>query len=89
MNRRDRRTKGKAIQQEINRIKNSQLLKEADISSLPKEVVDALVAGTCENKTLQRKYNSCKKLLDKLINLKLELTLMKEDLDSKRAIPRS
>jgi hypothetical protein len=80
MNRRERRTRGKFIFTRLNVLKNSPLIQDADLSNLPKEVIDSLVAHTCENKDLQRKYNTCQRILGEIIELEGELFRMKEDL---------
>ena len=85
MNRSERRTRGKYIVERLNLIKNSSLFKEADLKDIPKDVIDTLVANTCENKELQRKYNSIKRLLSEGIELEIELRNMQIDLTNKQA----
>ena len=84
MNRHDRRTKGKAILQRLTVLRNSPILKEADLSDLPKEVVDLLVAGNHPSKEMQRRYNTCKRILDEMMKLELDLKIMQYDLEAKR-----
>jgi hypothetical protein len=60
------------------------LIRDADLSNLPKEVIDSLVAHTCENKVLQKKYDTCQRILGELIELEAELTRAKADLNAKR-----
>ena len=85
-NRRERRIRGKFIFQRLNVLKNSPLIQDADLSSLPKEVIDTLVAHTCENKALQKKYDTCQRILGELISLEAELTRMREDLKVKQSL---
>jgi len=84
MNRKERRTRGKFVVERLAKIKNSSLLQEADLKDIPKETLDQLIAGTCENKVLQRKYRSIQKLLDEMISLEIELNSMRDDLAEKQ-----
>jgi uncharacterized protein (DUF1810 family) len=85
-NRRERRTKGKAIFQRLQVLKNSPLIQDADLSNLSQEVIDSLVAHTCENKTLQKRYDACQRILGEMILLEGELFKMKEDLKAKHSL---
>jgi uncharacterized protein (DUF1810 family) len=85
-NRRERRTRGKFIFTRLNTLKNSSLIQDADLSNLPKEVIDSLVAHTCENKALQKRYDACQRVLGELISLEGELFKMKEDLKVKQSL---
>lgn len=80
MNRKERRTKGKAILQRLNILKNSPLLQEPDLKDIPKDILDHLIAGDCENKVMQKKYNTMKRLLGEMADLEVELGRMKYDL---------
>ena len=84
MNRSERRTRGKYIVERLNLIKNSSLFKEADLKDIPQETIDKLIANTCENKELQRKYNSIKRLLSEAMELEIELRKMQLDLANKQ-----
>lgn len=82
-NRHDRRTRGKEIAQRLTTLKNSQILKDADLSELPEDVVTALKEGTCENDILQKRYNLCLKIMAEMIELQMELTAMQNDYKQK------
>ena len=88
-NRRERRTRGEAIFQRLQILKNSPLIQDADLSKLPKEVIDTLVTHTCENKDLQKRYDTCQRILSELISLEGELYTMKEDLKAKQNRPKT
>jgi hypothetical protein len=85
-NRQERRTKGKWIIKRLQILKNSQLLKDADLSDLPKDVVDKLIAGTCEQKDLQTRYKKCMKIISEITELELMLQQMKQDLAFKKGV---
>jgi hypothetical protein len=84
--RHERRTRGKFILKRLAELKQSQILKEADLSGLPEDVVKALTTGTCENKVLQKRYNTCKRIVDELFALELELKSMQRDLAKKKGL---
>lgn len=85
MDRHDRRTKGKTMVLRLNLLKNSSLLQEADLKDIPKDVLDHLIAGDCDNKVMQTKYNKIKKLLGEMAELEVELGKMKIDLLAKQS----
>ena len=84
--RRERRTRGKWIAQRLQVLKNSQILKDADLSDLPEDVVKSLQGGKHENVALQKRYNTAMKIMDELIRLQMELRAMQEDLKVKRGL---
>lgn len=84
MNRRERRTRGLWLIKRLYRLKNSPLLQEADLKDVPKDVLKTLIAGTCENKDMQRKYRSLNSILGEILELEKELLDMKLDLEAKR-----
>ena len=55
MNRKERRTVGKKIVERLHILKNSALVRAANLQDIPKDVLDSLIANTCENKVLQKK----------------------------------
>ena len=83
MNRRQRRTRGIEILQRLRTLKNSSLISQAGLKDIPQEVRDKLIAGTCENKALQHKYNTINKLLTEITELEIELHNMRVDLSGK------
>ena len=84
MNRRERRTRGIALQNRLRVLKNSALLQDADLKDIPEDVRKSLVDNTCEDKTLQRKYNTIIKLFSEVMEIEKELVNMNMDLDAKR-----
>ena len=83
MNRKERRTRGIYIVSRLNVLKNSTILKDADLKDIPQEVIDQLSKGECENKVLQKKYNTNVRIISEAIELEAELSRMKSDLASK------
>lgn len=84
MNRHDRRTRGKWIQNRLNLLKNSSLLQEADLKDIPQEQIDQLIAGTHPNKDMQRKYRSINRIMGEIIDLTKALNEMQVDLAEKQ-----
>lgn len=87
-NRRERRTRGKEIMKRLNILKNSQILKDADLSDLPEDLVKQLIAGTCKNDVLQKRYRTCSRILDEVSRLQIELKIMQTDLAKKKLLPK-
>lgn len=85
MNRRDRRTRGRYITERLTTLRNSTVLQDANLKDLPQDVIDTLIAGTCENEVLQKRYNLIKKLLNEMMMLEIELKQMQEDLRIKQS----
>lgn len=86
MNRHGRRTQGKAILQRLNILKNSPLIQEADLKDVPKDVLDHLIAGDYENKVMQKKYNTMKRILGEIMEHEIALNNMKADLLVKQSL---
>ncbi len=86
MNRKQRRTRGKFVVQRLAKLKSSPLLDKVDLKDIPEDTVKQLIEGTCENKTLQKEYNTSKRILDEIMSLDLELFEMQQDLDQKRGL---
>ncbi len=86
MNRKQRRTMGKFVVQRLAKLKSSPLLDKVDLKDIPEDTVKQLIEGTCENKTLQKEYNTSKRILDEIMSLDLELFQMQQDLDQKRGL---
>ena len=84
--RRERRTRGVEIIKRLRILKNSQILKDADLSELPEEVIDALKTNTCANKELQKRYNLAMRIMSELIELQSEYEMMKSDLAKKKGL---
>jgi hypothetical protein len=84
MNRHERHTTGKKIVERLRILKNSAIYKDADLSNLPEDVIKALSTGKCENKALQKHYNTCLRILDEIIRLEIELQRMNLDLKQKQ-----
>lgn len=84
MNRKDRRTRGKFIMGRLQELRNSKVLQTLDFKDIPQDVMDSLIANTCENIVLQKRYNLQKRLIQEAIDLEIELHNLKVDLASKR-----
>jgi hypothetical protein len=83
MNRKDRRTKGLDAVKRLEVLKRSVILQDIDLKDIPKDILYSLIANKCENKTLQRKYNTQKRLLGEVIELEAMLHNMRVDLNAK------
>ena len=88
-NRRERRTRGIWMAKRLAVLKNSQILKDADLSGLPEDVIKALQQGTCENEKLQKRYRLCNKIIAEMIELEAELQNMRLDLAQKQKLLRT
>lgn len=83
-NRRERRRQTKWLQFRLTILKNSKLLKDADLSDIPKETIDALAGHTCENKDLQRRYDKSLKIMDEIMQIQISLNNLEADLEQKQ-----
>jgi len=83
MNRKERRTKGLALAKRLNVLKNSPILQEMDLSDIPKETLDALIAGCCKNSALQKRYNLQKRILSEVMEAEIWLHNANVDLKNK------
>jgi len=82
-NRKERRTKGLALVKRLNILQNSPILKEMDLKDIPKDVLDALIAGTCENKVLQKRYELQKRIFSEIMEIEIWLQRARLDLEKK------
>jgi hypothetical protein len=82
--RHERHARGKALERRLRILKNSQILKDADLSGLPEEVIKSLSAGTCENAHLQKRYKLCSEIMAEMIEIETELAQMRYDMDEKK-----
>jgi hypothetical protein len=82
-NRKERRTMGIAMAKRLQILRNSSLYKQANLTDIPEDVIKTLVAGNCENKTLQAHYNKCHKVLDEVMDIEIRLHNMRTDLSEK------
>ena len=85
-NRHERRTRGASLVKRLRTLKNSQILKDADLSELPEEIVESLKNHTCENKVLQKRYDLGIRIMSELIELQSEYEMMKSDLAKKKGL---
>ncbi len=84
MNRQERRTYGKQIATRLDQINKSKVLEALNFDDIPKELLDSLIANTCENIPMQKRYNLYKRLLEEKIRLEIDIQNMKVDLMAKR-----
>jgi hypothetical protein len=83
MNRKERRTYGKQIIERLDQINRSKVLEALNFDDIPKDILDSLIANTCENRPMQKRYNLYKRLLEEKIRLEIDLHNMKIDLAEK------
>lgn len=83
MNRKERRTTGKRLIERLQVLKNSPILKEMDLKDIPKDVLDSLIANSCENKVLQKRYNLQKRIFSEMAETEIWLHNANVDLENK------
>lgn len=83
MNRKERHTKGLALAKRLNILQNSPILQEMDLKEIPKDTLDALIANTCENKILQKRYNLQKRIFSEMAEIEIWLYNANLDLENK------
>ena len=86
MNRRERRTQGKAIMERLVQLRNSNIINSPYLQGLSEEDQKALKEGTHSNKELQVLYNKANKLINELVYLEGELYQAQEDYKQKRGL---
>lgn len=83
MNRKERRTTGLALVKRLNTLKNSPILQEMDLKDIPKDILDSLIANSCENKVLQKRYNLQKRIFSEIMEIEIYLHNANLDLEKK------
>ena len=86
MNRQERRGKGRAMLKRAQTLRNSQILKDADLSDLPEDVIKSLQGGHHDNVALQKRYDTAVRIMSELIQLEMELKKMDDDIILKREL---
>ena len=54
-------------------LKASPLLQDMDMKDVPQEVLDSLIANSCDNKALQKRYNAVKRLFSEMAEIEIWL----------------
>lgn len=86
MNRRERRTQGKAIMERLTQLRNSKIINSPYLRDLTPEDQKALKDGTHSNADLQTLFNKANKLIKELVYLEGELYQAQTDLKEKRGL---
>ena len=90
MNRRQRRSQGKAVMNRILQLRNSAIINHPGLRELSEEDQKALKEGTHESEPLQKLFNKANKLIRELVSLEGELYRAQQDLKEKRDLhPKS
>lgn len=83
MNRKQRRTQGKAIMERLTQLRNSKVINHPGLRDLSEEDQKALKEGKHESEELQKLFLKASKMINELISLERELYTAQQDLKEK------